>query len=47
MTEDEMAGWHHRINGHESEQTLEMVKPREACAAVADRLHFLGPQSPT
>ena len=20
-TEDEMAGWHHRLNGHESEQT--------------------------
>ena len=22
MTEDEMAGWHHQLNGHESEQTL-------------------------
>ena len=22
MTEDEMVGWHHRLNGHESEQTL-------------------------
>ena len=22
MTEDEMAGWHHRLNGHESEQAL-------------------------
>ena len=21
MTEDEMAGWHHQIDGHESEQT--------------------------
>ena len=21
MTEDEMAGWHHRLNEHESEQT--------------------------
>ena len=21
MTEDEMAGWHHRLNGHEFEQT--------------------------
>ena len=20
MTEDEMVGWHHRLNGHESEQ---------------------------
>ena len=23
MTEDEMVGWHHRLNEHESEQTLE------------------------
>ena len=22
MTEDEIVGWHHRVNGHESEQTL-------------------------
>ena len=22
MTEDEMVGWHHRLNGQESEQTL-------------------------
>ena len=22
MTEDEMVGWHHRLNGHESGQTL-------------------------
>ena len=22
MTEDEMAGWHHGLNRHESEQTL-------------------------
>ena len=22
MTEDEMGGWHHRLNGHEFEQTL-------------------------
>ena len=22
MTEDEMVGWHHRLNGHDSEQTL-------------------------
>ena len=21
MTEDEMAGWHHRLNGHEFEET--------------------------
>ena len=22
MTKDEMVGWHHRLNGHEFEQTL-------------------------
>ena len=22
MTEDEMVGWHHRLSGHECEQTL-------------------------
>ena len=22
MTDDEMVGWHHRLNGHEFEQTL-------------------------
>ena len=22
MTEDEMVGWHHRLNGHEFERTL-------------------------
>ena len=33
--EDEMAGWHHLLNGHEFEQTLGRVKDREAwCAAV-------------
>ena len=34
-TEDEMAGWHYRLNGHEFEQTLGEVNDREAwCAAV-------------
>ena len=34
-TEDEMVGWHHRLNGHEVEQAPKMVKNREAwCAAV-------------
>ena len=22
MTEDELVGWHHRLNGHECEETL-------------------------
>ena len=29
MTEDEMVGWHHGLNGYEFEQTWEMVKDRE------------------
>ena len=35
-TEDEMVGWHHWLNGHESEQTPgDTVKDRKAwCAAV-------------
>jgi len=34
MTEDEMVRWHHQFNGHESEQTLKMVKVREAWHAA-------------
>ena len=35
MTEDEMVGWHHRLNGHEFQQTPGDVKDREPwCAAV-------------
>ena len=29
MTEDEMVGWHHRLNGHEFEQILGESKDRE------------------
>ena len=35
MTEDEMAGWHHRLDGYEFEQTLGVGDGQEAwCAAV-------------
>ena len=35
MTEDEMAGWHHQLNGHESEQTLGDSEGQEVwCATV-------------
>ena len=33
MTEDEMVGWHHRLNGHEFKQTL-IVKDIEAWHAA-------------
>ena len=40
MTEDEMVGWHHRLDGHEFEQAPgELVMDREAWHAV-----FLGLQ---
>ena len=34
MTEDEMVGWHHRLNGHEFEKVQELVMDREAWRAV-------------
>ena len=35
MTEDEMGGWHHRLNGHGCGWNLGVVMDREAwCAAV-------------
>ena len=34
MTEDEMVGWHHRLNGHGLNKLQELVMHREAwCAA--------------
>ena len=34
VTEDEMVGWHHWLDGHEFEQTRKMVKDREAWHAA-------------
>ena len=34
MTEDEMVGWHHRLNGHEFVQLQELVMDREAWHAA-------------
>ena len=33
-TADEMVGWHHQLNGHESEKLQEIVKDREAWRAA-------------
>ena len=39
-TEDEMVAWHHRLNGHESEQApgIELVMDREAWSAAVHRV---------
>ena len=34
MTEDEMAGWHHRLNGHALGKLQELVMDREAWRAA-------------
>ena len=34
VTEDEMVRWHHRLDGHEFEQALGVVKDREAWRAA-------------
>ena len=34
MTEDEMAGWHHQLNGHECEQALGVGDGQEAWHAA-------------
>ena len=34
MTEDEMGSWHHRLSGHEFEQTQKRVEDRRACHAA-------------
>jgi len=34
MTEDEMAGWHHLLDGHEFDELWESVMDREAWRAA-------------
>ena len=35
MTEDEMVGWHHQLDGHQFEKLQELVMYREAWRAAA------------
>ena len=39
MTEDEMIGWHHRLNGHEFEQTLGDSEGQGSLACYSPRGH--------
>ena len=34
MTEDEMVGWHHRLNGHDLSRRRKLVMDREAWRAA-------------
>ena len=34
-TEDEMAGWHHQLNGHEFEQTQEVSEGQGSLACCS------------
>ena len=34
MTEDEMAGWHHQLNGHEFDKFWELAMDQEAWRAA-------------
>ena len=42
MTEDEMVGWHHRLNGREFERTQELVMDGEACVLQFMGFHRIG-----
>ena len=37
MTEDEMVGWHHQLNGFESEQTLGISDGQGSLACYSPR----------
>ena len=39
MTEDDMVGWHHQLNGHEFEYARDLVMDREAWHAAVHGGH--------
>ena len=42
MTEDEMVGWHHRLNGHEFEKTLGNSEGQESLVCYSPWGHRVG-----
>jgi len=40
MTEDEMVGWYHQLNGHESEQTLGNNEGQGSLACCSPSVEF-------
>ena len=42
MTEEEMVGWHHRLNGHEFEQTLGVGDGQRGLACCSPRGRRVG-----
>ena len=42
MTEDEMVGWHHQLNGHEFEQAPEVGDGQGSLACCSPRLQRVG-----
>ena len=42
MTEDEMVGWHHQLNGHEFEQALGIGDGQGSLACSSPRGHRVG-----
>ena len=42
MTEDKIVGCHHRLNGQDFEQTLEIVMDRESGVLQSMGLHRVG-----
>ena len=47
MTEDEMVGWHHRLNGHESEQAQGDGEGQESLACCSPWGSIVGHNLPT
>ena len=41
-TEDEMVGWHHQLNEHDSEEALELVMDMESWRATVNGVKRVG-----